>query len=52
MTSPTRRLIAALFWPIARVTCQAIGLASRAAWLWTGAPLGRRESDDRLTSNE
>ena len=41
MTGPARRLVSRLFWPVAAWACQAIGVASRAAWLWTGAPLGR-----------
>lgn len=38
-----RALTSLLFWPLAAWTCQAIGVATRAVWLWTGAPLGCRE---------
>ena len=37
--TPTRRLITLAFWPLAARACQWIGVASRAVWLWTGAPL-------------
>lgn len=40
-----RSLITAAFWPIARWTCQIIGLATRAVWMWTGGPSGTPDSD-------